>query len=81
MTNYQQSVEEEIKHHYERAAILNALVHKSVEDVAKNVCNRPGSNMDHMDSAKMGCYMAWVERLVTLLDDKNIDWLIENLEK
>ena len=78
--NYNEQLNQEIAEHFDKAAHLNTLIEKNVNQIALNVLAQTGGKLEHLDSAKMGCYMAWVQRLVTLLPESQIQWLTDNLE-
>lgn len=78
---YNESLNKEITTHFNRASILDALIKKNVESVANNVCSGRHSGVECMTNAKLGSCEAWIERLTTMLSDKEIEYLIGNLEK
>lgn len=79
--NYNQKLDKEIKDHFSKAEALYTLVQKDVARTAFNICKQKGNSLDYMDSTKLGCYMAYCERLITLLSDEEIDRLTGYLEK
>lgn len=78
--NYSDQLKEELDERWRKTEILNNLIHSSIQKMAEDVCDRTGNSLEFLDSAKLGCYIAWTERLVSLLEDKNIDRLISHLE-
>lgn len=78
---YADQLKQEIDEHWRKTEILNNLIRSSIQKTAEEVCNMPGNSLEYLDSTKLGCYDAWIERLVSLLEDKNIDFLIDKLEE
>ena len=78
---YKEQLAQEIKDHFSKAEALYKLVQKDVNITAFNICKQKDSSLNYIDDVKLGCNRAWVERLITMLADKDIERLIGYLEK
>ena len=60
--------------HYQNALSLYEMILANIEETAENVC-RHTDKKQYLDSARIGCLKAWVDRLVHKLPDWEIEYM------
>lgn len=81
MSTYEQSLKQDITRHYELSSLLSSLIKARVQFTAESVLSALPKDQQYLDSAKMGCYEAWVSILADKLSTEEIEWMINYLDE
>jgi hypothetical protein len=63
------------------AELLSELIHANVSAVAQEVVVNYPKEQRNLDSAKVGCYECWVNRLCGLLKEVDRDYLLQLMQQ
>lgn len=63
------------------ADLLSELIHANVSAVAQEVVSKYPHDSQYLDSAKVGCYECWVNRLCGMLKDSERDYLLQLMQQ
>ena len=76
-----QPFKQDIARHFELSSLLSSLIKSKVQVTAEGVVSALPKDPQYLDSAKMGCYEAWVGYLADKLTTKEIEWMINYLDE
>lgn len=76
-----ESIQQEIQDNFEKSDLLSSLILANVEVVAQEVVSTFPKDQQYLDSAKVGCLEAWVNRLCGLLRQADRDYLLNLMQK
>lgn len=71
----------EEKQPFEKAMHLFILIQQNVQLVAEEVVSKYPKDQQSIDSAKVGCYECWVNRLTGMLRDSDRDYLLQLMQQ
>jgi predicted ABC-type ATPase len=74
------SFKQEIARHFELSSLLSSLIKARVQFTAESVLSALPKDQQHLDSAKMGGYEAWVSILIDKLATEEIERMINCLD-
>lgn len=80
MNNTKLSIEKEITNDFALSDLLADLIKANVDAVAQEVVSKYPHDSQYLDSAKVGCYEAWVLRLAGMLEKKELHYLLNLLQ-
>lgn len=63
------------------ADLLYELIKANVSAVAQEVVSKYPHDSQHLDSAKVGCYECWVNRLCGMLKEADRDYLLQLMQQ
>lgn len=81
MSTYEQSLKQDMTRHFELSSLLSSLIKSKVQSTAESVVSALPKDQQHIDSAKMGCYEAWVGYIINKLPTKEIEWMVNYLDE
>lgn len=61
--------------------LLSELIQANVSAVAQEVVSKYPHDSQYLDSAKVGCYECWVNRLCGMLKDSERDYLLQLMQQ
>lgn len=80
MNNTKESIEKDIANDFALSDLLAELIKANVNAVAEEVVSKYPHDSQFLDSAKVGCYEAWVSRLAGMLEKKELHYLLNLLQ-
>lgn len=76
-----ESIQKDIINDFALADLLSGLIQANVSAVAQEVVANYPKDQRNLDSAKVGCYECWVNRLCGMLSAKDRDYLLQLLQQ
>lgn len=74
-------ISKSITNDFTLADLLSELIQANVSAVAEEVVANYPKDQRNLDSAKVGCYECWVNRLTGMLRDSDRDYLLQLMQQ
>lgn len=81
MNNTLEAIQKDIDNDFTLADLLSELIQANVSAVAQEVVSKYPTDSQHLDSAKVGCYECWVNRLCGMLKESGRDYLLQLMQQ
>lgn len=81
MNNTKESIEKDIANDFALSDLLSELIKANVSAVAEEVVSKYPKDQRNLDSAKVGAYECWVNRLCGMLKNSERDYLLQLMQK
>lgn len=81
MNKTTETIQKDIANDFTLANLLSELIQANVSAVAQEVVSKYPHDSQYLDSAKVGCYECWVNRLCGMLKESELQYLLQLMQQ